>query len=222
MDNKITKGGRRVGRDYIKPEPRKEKKFIDLTEKQKAFAQYVVQGMTQEEAYYAAGYLKGKDHKNPKVRKIATNGGYALMTNPIIKRYVYENKALAVAPADGISIQAIKNRLRMIMDCEMFVPAYDKKGNRIQLAPMHKDMINAADLLFKILRWEGDKPKATVGEYELSDDIMEDSTSFLTDIAKSSKATIDKVEAEASPIKGITQDNYEEIVQEAEEEEDNE
>ena len=197
MDKKgFPRGGRKLERKKVSV-PVKEKRFIDLPEKQKAFAQFVVQGMSYAEAYLAAGYLKNRDHDDPKVKNMANQCGYLLMRETAIKRYVYENKAQALAPTDGCSVEAIKNRLRMIMDGELFVPAYNKKGERVQLAPMHKDMINAAELLFKVLKWEGDKPKATVGEYELEDDIMEEATSFLTDIAKpNEKETEEEEEVE--------------------------
>lgn len=192
--------------------PEKQKRFIDLPEKQKAFAQFVVQGMSYQSAYLAAGYLSNRNPKDDKVKRLAQQSGSMLMNNPLIKGYVYQNKALAFQPADGISIESIKTRLRQIMDCELFVPAYNKKGERIQLAPMHKDMINAADLLFKILRWEGDKPKSSVGEYELEDDLLDSSTSFLGDMAKQAKVKADNVIAEVSPIQGMTKETYEEVI----------
>lgn len=212
-------GGRRLKRKKVQL-PVKEKKFLDLPEKQKAFAQFVVQGMTYQNAYLSAGYLKNRDHNDEKVKRLAQQSGSLLMQNPLIKRYVYQNKALAFEPEDGCSIESIKSRLRQIMDGELFVPSYDKKGNRIQLAPMHRDMISSAELLFKIVKWESERPKSSIGEFEIEDDLLDESTSFLEEMAKGVKPKADSTVAVVSSVQGVTQETLDEIVKDKEEDND--
>lgn len=214
------KGSERYGRKLKRKKvqlPVKEKTFLSLPEKQKAFAQFVVQGMTYQSAYLAAGYLKRRDHNDEKVKRLAQQSGSLLMQNPLIKRYVYQNKALAFEPEEGCSIESIKSRLRQIMDGELFVPAYSKKGERIQLAPMHRDMISAAELLFKIVKWESERPKSSIGEFEIEDGLMDNSTSFLEEMAKGVKPKVDKTEATASLVQGVTQETLDAISEEDEE-----
>lgn len=213
--------GRKLERKKVKL-PVKEKTFLNLPEKQRAFAQFVVQGMTYQSAYLAAGYLKSRDHDDEKVKRLAQQSGSLLMQNPLIKRYVYQNKALAFEPEDGCSIESIKARLRQIMDGELFVPSYDKKGNRIQLAPLHRDMISSAELLFRIIKWEGERPKSTIGEFEIEDDVLDESTSFLQEMAKGVKPKADSTNASVSDVQGMTQETLEEISKEDEEEDEEE
>lgn len=189
----------------------KEKTFNDLPDRQRAFAQLVVQGMTYEAAYIQAGYLNGKNPKLEYVKKSARCNGSMLASKPLIKAYIARNRALAYEPEE-YSLDMVKARMRQIMSGDVAIPYTNHKGEKALAYPQAKDMVSAGKLLFDILRYENAKPKASVGEFELDEDILDKSTSFLKDFASNAKSKTELLEEnpeespEESPIEKVGED----------------
>lgn len=173
--------------------------FNSLPEKQRAFAQFVVQGMGYADAYFKAGYLAGRPQKAERVRRQAMKNGGKLACIPEIRAYIARNRAMQYEPAE-YGVDMVKMRARQIMMGEVAVPSQNMRGENVLVHPSHKDMVAAARLLFDIIKYEDSKPRPTMGEFELDDDLMERSTSFLRGItskpSKPSKPS-DADEAEA-------------------------
>ena len=161
---------------------KKERRFMDLPEKQRAFANFVVQGLSYADAYLKAGYMQGRSPRMENVRRQAMRNGAKLACDPTIRSYITRNKALAYEPEE-YTLDMIKARMRQIMMGEVAMPSYDRKGNPVTTYPMHKDMVSAGKLLFEMMRYEDGKPKPTLGEFEVDDDLMDRSTSFIREFA---------------------------------------
>lgn len=169
----------------------KQKTFNDLSEKKRAFAQFVVQGMSYRDAYLKAGYMAGKNPKMEYVKKSAQANSSKLAKDPIIKAWIARNRALAYEP-DEYNTKMIKERMKQIMMGEVAIPTFDKKGNPQTAFPMHKDMVTAGKLLFDILRYEDSKPTPMVGEYEMDSSLIERSTSFLKELSSRKVESIEE------------------------------
>jgi len=179
---------------------KKERRFMDLPEKQRAFANFVVQGLSYADAYLKAGYMQGRSPKMENVRRQAMRNGAKLACDPTIRSYITRNKALAYEPEE-YTLDMIKARMRQIMMGEVAMPSYDRKGNPVTVYPAHKDMVSAGKLLFDMMRYEDGKPKPTLGEFEVDDDLMDRSTSFIREFAgRKALASKEPMEAIAEPI----------------------
>ena len=161
---------------------KKERRFMDLPEKQRAFANFVVQGLPYADAYLKAGYMHGRSPKMENVRRQAMRNGAKLACDPTIRSYITRNKALAYEPEE-YTLDMLKARMRQIMMGEVAMPSYDRRGNPVTVYPAHKDMVSAAKLLFDMMRYEEGKPKPTLGEFEVDDDLMDRSTDFIREFS---------------------------------------
>lgn len=161
---------------------KKERRFMDLPEKQRAFANFVVQGLSYADAYLKAGYMQGRSPKMENVRRQAMRNGAKLACDPTIRSYITRNKALAYEPEE-YTLDMLKARMRQIMMGEVAMPSYDRKGNPVTVYPAHKDMVSAGKLLFEMMRYEDGKPKPTLGEFEVDDDLMDRSTDFIREFS---------------------------------------
>lgn len=171
---------------------KKERTFNDLPDRQRAFAQFVSQGMSYVDAYFKAGYLAGRSPQLKNVKETAYRNSYILAHQPLIEAFIARNRALQYEPED-YSIDMVKSRMRQIMMGEIAVSV--KKGNdNIMVFPSHKDMVSAGKLLFEVLVYEQAKPKASVGEFELDDDILDKSTSFLKEFVSKGSSDIPMIE----------------------------
>lgn len=173
---------------------KKERTFNDLPDKQRAFAQFVSQGMSYVDAYFKAGYLAGRPQKMENVKKMAYRNSYILAHQPLIEAFIARNRALSYEPED-YSIDMVKSRMRQIMMGEIATPV-KKNGEDIMVFPSHKDMVSAGKLLFEVLVYEQAKPKASVGEFELDDDILDKSTSFLKEFVSKGSSNVPLIESD--------------------------
>lgn len=156
-----------------------QEKFLRLTEKQKAFAQFVCDGMTLKDAYLKAGYMPGHSPKDAKAQLHIRQGAYMLSKHPVISKYIAANRAV---PVSALTVDSIIARMGMIMNGELQVPVFSKKGERYCLPPSFHDQVQAAKLLYEILKDREEKhPNAGTAEYELDSDLETKSRKFLVD-----------------------------------------
>lgn len=138
------------------------KDFNSLPTRQRAFAQYLCDGMNYKDAYLAAGYMQDRDFTDPKNQQRARASASKLARNKIIKKYVDANRCLVTAEA--MTVETVIHRVALIMNGELFCNVVTKKGEVVSCPPSFRDQVNAARLVFDILKFQQENHKQHKGE----------------------------------------------------------
>ncbi len=127
--------------------------YSELSERKRAFAEYVCQGYSKTEAYFLAGYLAGKDQRNPAVRNQATNCSCRLSKEPLVREYIELNMAKPMSDYGDIDIGEIAERMKTIMGGRINVRITTKGGKVVDVPPTFGEQTKAGELLFKIYQY---------------------------------------------------------------------
>lgn len=139
---KNTHGG---ARHYVK-------EFSELSPRKKAFANYVMNGETYAMAYFKAGYMANRDPHDRNAKRTASNEGYKLMCEPLIRDYIALNRPLREDGYGKINEAELVERLKLIALGNVQIKTVDKKGNEAYVPPNFKEQIMAINSLYDVIK----------------------------------------------------------------------
>lgn len=124
----------------------KVKKVIqrEMLPKQKKFCDLVLEGYSQTDAYFLAGYLDDRDKTDRKARDRATDLASRLANLPSVKQYLQVNRKVEKKDLDINEL--IENTVAIALGrCE--VQVITKRGEKVSVPPTFKDRNDATKIL---------------------------------------------------------------------------